>query len=412
MLKPQGSRWGAWKMTGKARASGLREVVAALSHARLASIAATVAGLAVLLTLRDPGLTVDEPLDVRPGRTYVATLQASGWRFFQPGVVERVFRDNAEHPPLGRWLLGLASTLGESFQIMFLGPDPTGLYVLSGRLAPALVFALLVGVVVADSSRRWGHASGIAAGWSLLVMPRVFAHAHLAALDTFLSIFWTLGLLAGARATAPAASTRLDHRGGRTLVARPADKDPRLVALTDPGGLGIHEVAVAKSGQDPAGLEPDRCGAVPRGLALALVRHLDTLDIVLGNVDAACHDPGRVLRPDPGGSRSTLALPVGLFCGHRADRSSVARSSAGSPRAGGIAAWITSPGCWPRPILLFLGLFSTRVPVYDGERLFLHVFPAWAMLIGLGFGRLWQRLGKLRAARYALALLLVAQCYG
>ena len=63
-------------------------------------------------------------------------------------------------------------------------------------------------------------------------------------------------------------------------------------------------------------------------------------------------------------------------------------------------------------IVVFLGLFSTRIPVYDGERLFLHIFPAWAMLIGLGFGRLWQRWGTLRSRRYLLAVLLVTQCYG
>ena len=65
-------------MTRKARADRLRAALAAISHARLGLMAAIVAGLAVLLTLGDPGLTIDEPLDVRPGRTYVATLQASG----------------------------------------------------------------------------------------------------------------------------------------------------------------------------------------------------------------------------------------------------------------------------------------------------------------------------------------------
>ena len=35
-------------------------------------------------------------------------------------------------------------------------------------------------------------------------------------------------------------------------------------------------------------------------------------------------------------------------------------------------------------IALFLVVFSTRVPVYDGERLFLLVFPLWAILIGRG----------------------------
>ena len=167
------------------------------SHIRPAIVAGILAGLAVVLTLDDPGLTVDEPLYVRPGRTYVATCRAVGWRFFDSDVVDRVFRDNAEHPPLGRWLLGLASTLFEPFQIMLKGPDPTGLYVLSARLAPALSFAVLVAVVVAETSRRWGRAAGLSAGWALLVMPRVFAHAHYAALDTFLALFWTLALLAG-----------------------------------------------------------------------------------------------------------------------------------------------------------------------------------------------------------------------
>jgi 4-amino-4-deoxy-L-arabinose transferase-like glycosyltransferase len=33
-----------------------------------------------------------------------------------------------------------------------------------------------------------------------MAMPRVFAHAHLGALDTFLSMTWTAALLAGDRA--------------------------------------------------------------------------------------------------------------------------------------------------------------------------------------------------------------------
>src|SRR4051795_6817858 len=88
---------------------------------RLARALATLAAMAVVLTLADPGLTIDEPLDVRPGRTYVATLRAQGAHFFDRAVVDTVFADNAEHPPLGRWLLGLASTVGEPFEILILG---------------------------------------------------------------------------------------------------------------------------------------------------------------------------------------------------------------------------------------------------------------------------------------------------
>ena len=63
-------------------------------------------------------------------------------------------------------------------------------------------------------------------------------------------------------------------------------------------------------------------------------------------------------------------------------------------------------------IVIFLGIFSTRVPVYDGERLFLHVFPAAAILMGLGFGWLWeQRLSSSRG-RSALAIVLLVQTQG
>src|SRR5262249_22927643 len=63
-------------------------------------------------------------------------------------------------------------------------------------------------------------------------------------------------------------------------------------------------------------------------------------------------------------------------------------------------------------ILAFLLLFSTRVPVYDGERLFLNVFPAWAILIGLGFGWLWNHRRADRSRRAILAIFLLAQGYG
>jgi hypothetical protein len=63
-------------------------------------------------------------------------------------------------------------------------------------------------------------------------------------------------------------------------------------------------------------------------------------------------------------------------------------------------------------ILFFLVLFSTRVPVYDGERLFLHIFPAWALLIGLGFGWLHARAVGSRLARRSLLAFIAVQGTG
>ncbi len=398
-------------MTAKARADRFRETLAAVSHARLGLLAATVAGLAVLLTLGDPGLCIDEPLDVRPGRAYVATLQARGWRFCERASVEQVFRDNAEHPPLGRWLLGLASTLGEPFQVLLCGADPTGLYVLSGRLAPALAFAMLVGVVTAESSRRWSRAAGIGAGWALLVMPRVFAHAHLAALDTFLSLFWTMALLAAARATAPAASTRTIIGAGAfwalalltkihawlllpivaiwvftRLAWQRAFKTMAVWTLT---GVGLFLAGWPWLWYDTLARWKSYWGtSVQR--ATIMVEYFGQ---VMPDRDVPWHYPWVYF---------AVTVPIGLqvlgICG---------LGAGWRQRRGDRFPWLLAA-----TIMVFLGLFSTRIPVYDGERLFLHVFPAWAMLVGLGFGRLWRRWGALRSGRYLLAGLLVMQCHG
>jgi hypothetical protein len=72
----------------------------------------------------------------------------------------------------------------------------------------------------------------------------------------------------------------------------------------------------------------------------------------------------------------------------------------------------------PFPLLLagsigmFLIIFSTRIPVYDGERLFLMVFPLWAVFIGRGFGEAWEKWSGRRLYRVGLLLFLVGQAYG
>jgi hypothetical protein len=63
-------------------------------------------------------------------------------------------------------------------------------------------------------------------------------------------------------------------------------------------------------------------------------------------------------------------------------------------------------------IVGFLVLFSTRVPVYDGERLFLVIFPLWAIVIGRGFGAIWDDLDGRAWLRRALIAATVAQAVG
>jgi 4-amino-4-deoxy-L-arabinose transferase-like glycosyltransferase len=369
------------------------------------------AGLAVIFTLDGPGITVDEPLDVRPGRTYLAALWSEGLHFLDRRVVDRVFRDNAEHPPLGRWLLGIASVIGEPFEVLWKGPDPTGQYVLSGRLAPALAFAALVSVVTRAAAIRWSAASGVAAGFALLAMPRVFAHAHLAALDTFLSLFWTWALLAAEQALRSARPVRAMSAAGAVWALALLIKIHAWVLLPIVGiwsliRLPPRRAAAAVFAWAAVGsslfvigwpwLWYDFWARLPAywgtgvGRVAILVQYFG--QVVLDR-DVPWHYPWFYFLATVPLGLQLLGL-IGLARGWRNRRED------------------------PFPLLLagtiaaFLLLFSTRVPVYDGERLYLNIFPAWALLIGLGFDWLWNHRYSSRCRRVVLALFMVAQGYG
>jgi hypothetical protein len=374
-------------------------------------ILGALAGFLVVITLGGPGLTIDEPLDVRPGRNYLTLLRAQGLGFFSSEIIERTYRDNAEHPPLGRWLLGIASTLGEPFQAQLRGADPTGLYVGAGRLAPALAFAVTVGLVASAAAMRWGRAAGGAAGLSLLLMPRVFAHAHLAALDTFIMLFWTLALIAGDRAMSAGRSVWAGAGAGLVwglalLTKIHAWLLPPLLGAWALVRLGPRHAVSFLLAWTVAGLGLfglgwpwfwyhtwSRLGAYlgTTGPSRAAI-HALYFGRVYADRDLPWHYPWFYF---------AVTVPVGL---HLLGLFGTAR------------AW-RNRRTDPFPLLLlgsigmFLILFSTRTPVYDGDRLFLNVFPAWAILIGLGFGGLWNRWPG-RSWRVALLTFLAMQGYG
>ena len=370
-----------------------------------------LAAAAVILTLDRPGLTVDEPLDVRPGRAYFKILKEEGRRFRTSEAVDRTYRDNAEHPPLGRWLLGLASIVGEPFEVVIKGPDPTASYVLAGRLAPALTFGALVALIAWTGIRRWGLPAGLVAGFSLMAMPRVFAHAHLGALDTFLSFTWTAALLAGERALrarrpipamaaagavwALALLTKIHAwflipiLGAWSLLRLPPRRALAAMAVWGIVGLALFWAGWPWLWYHPW---PRLMAYWGTGVERATIR-VPYLGRVFADRDVPWHYPWVYFAATvPIGLQ--LLGACGIFRGWRRRRED------------------------PIPLLLagtivfFLLLFSTRVPIYDGERLFLHVFPAWALLIGLGFGWLYEELSRNRAARRGLMALLAGQGIG
>jgi 4-amino-4-deoxy-L-arabinose transferase-like glycosyltransferase len=377
---------------------------------RLAWLMGLTAGLAVVLTLGDPGITIDEPLDVRPGRTYVATLKAKGWQFFQPETVRLVFADNAEHPPLGRWLLGLASTLGEPFEFFLGGSDPYSVH--AGRLAPATAFALLVGLVALAAGRRHGRSAAIAAGFALLVMPRVFAHAHLAALDTFLCLFWTLALLQADRALSTRRPiTAMACAGlfwGLALLTKiHAWLLPPIVLAWAIRKIGLARSIPAVVSWTVSGLvvfvagwpwlwyhSLDRAWGYLVGTSLQRVSlHVQYFGRVFADREVPWHYPWFYF---------AVTVPVGL---HLLGLVGLVRGW-NERRGDGFPLLLLAA------ILLFLVLFSTNVAVYDGERLFLVAFPLWAVLIGTGFATAWSASARSAWSRRALVGLLLAQGYG
>jgi len=379
---------------------------------RIALTLGAAAGLAVVMTLADPGITVDEPLDVRPGRRYVETLRKEGWHFFDRRVADRVFRDNAEHPPLGRWLLGLASTLGEPLETLAMGgPDPLGVYVVAGRLAPAAAFAVLVGLVAAAAGRRSGRAGAVAAGFALIAMPRAFAHAHLGALDTFLCLFWALALLTALRAVdADRPGLAMAGAGlawGLALLTKiHAWALPPIVLA-----WALHRLRPVKAlkvcaGWAAAGLAVFALGwpwlwhdswarlsaYLATGLHRAPIRVLYFGKVYLDR-EVPWHYPWFYFAATvPVGLQALGVLGLGLgWRDRRRDPSPLLLAAA---------------------IVLVLALFSLMAPVYDGERLFLIVFPPWAILIGRGFAAAWAATSGRAWSRVALGGVLAAQGYG
>jgi len=152
---------------------------------------------AVLSTLGDVGVTWDEPLYIKASRGYMSWLSV-----LKQGILHGDLRTPLSdaaivqdwmphptlelHPPLGKFLSGLTwaalrGWLGE---------------VTSQRISNALLFSLLVAMIFWMVSEAYDTVSGVFAALCLLLMPRMFFHAHLANIDTTVAITWFVAMYA------------------------------------------------------------------------------------------------------------------------------------------------------------------------------------------------------------------------
>ena len=146
-----------------------------------------LAALAAVLTTiapdgNGPGVTCDEPYHVFQGKQLVTALRQQGPAFFLPENIEQNFDWSLDGPPvqapLGYWILGWTNYLFDPAP-----DDPLAFSISAARFAPAAAFALLILMVGTWTSRREGVLGGTVAAAAVALTPRLFGHAHFAALD-------------------------------------------------------------------------------------------------------------------------------------------------------------------------------------------------------------------------------------
>lgn len=361
-----------------------------------------------------PGLTIDESLNVQQG----VRLEI-GLRYLALGVfdVREVFGQSdalgtymADYPPLGRWLLGVSHNLVTAVARPQ-GWESPFVYA-AGRFASVIAFAVTVFLVGGFTRRRYGAAAGLTAAAGLVLMPRVFGHAHIASLETLIGLFFTATVLSIAERW------------------RPAERVPTRAAVICGTIFGL------------ALLTKIQAVLLPIPIALWALWHWRGKAIlpliVFGATGGTVFfvgwpwlwlDPVGHLFEYLGRSTDRISLPVWYLGRMFADKEApwhypfvlfAVTVPAGLQALGLLGAFVgrREPAvqlvlaCAIFPLLLFA---TPGVAVYDGARLFLVSFPLWAVAIGRGGRVAWNWLrakSSPRVATIALAVFLLGQAYG
>ncbi len=168
--------------------------LALISLAALLSVVATLdpAGDAPFL-FEGPGVTLDEPLNVRPGLYHWRLLSDHGIGFWDPANTKEFFGDPnylADYPPWGRVFLGFWHDV--SLPLLAPADHPGPEVLVCARVGSAVVFAMTVFLCGLAAQRWFGGCAGIVAALCLTLMPRLWAHAHIASIETVLNLVYTL----------------------------------------------------------------------------------------------------------------------------------------------------------------------------------------------------------------------------
>lgn len=371
-----------------------------------------------------PGLTVDESFNVQQGvRLEVGLREWVAGRLTLRELfgTEKELGPNApagyhlpDHPPLGRWLLGVAH------DVVTTVAWPTGwdypVVYAAARFGSALAFAATLFLVARFATRRYGRPSGLCAAGTLALMPRVLGHAHLASLETMVGLTYTATVLCLAphwqppASVPPRAALLAGLLWGLALLTK-----VQAVLLPIPIALwalwhwraravlplalfGVAGGVVCFAGWPWLWLDPfhhvlEYLGRTTDRASLSVWY----LGRTWADKDVPWHYPFVLF---------AVTVPVGFHL------LGLLGIFAGNPPGWKDPAGRLVLACAAFPLLVFA---APGVAVYDGERLFLVAFPLWAVLVGNGGGVAWKWLATRYPARVATAVLVclfATQAYG
>ncbi len=350
-----------------------------------------------------PGLTVDEIFNVDLGAMLADGLLTGDL----PGVI-RAGQTLPDHPPLARLWLGLFH------EMVRLIVPPRGehavLVVAAARFGSAVAFGILVWLVGFTAARWFGNPAGWGAAVGLLLMPRVFGHAHLAALETVLNLTYVAAVISVAQTwsqpTAP--SIRAALLSGLWLGLALLTKI-QAIFIPIPVVIWVivnwrQKALVPLLVWGVTGLVVFVCGwpwlwLDPIGHVLKYLGHASERSVIqvwycgqmFADRDVPWHYPWVLF---------ATTVPIGLhLLGLVGVFARLPPPEANPPKIA--VEWFLLAN-----VLFPLCVFSLPgVAVYDGERLFLIVFPLWAFFIGRGVSAVWNRPGQ-RLPQWSLASLL------
>lgn len=358
-----------------------------------------------------PGLTVDEIFNVQQGVYLVSQARALGWINVVPGTSLEAFRPSngylPDHPPLGRFWLGLHHEL-----TWLIAPphDPDGPFVTAcARTGSATAFVLTLFLIGLFATCWWGRMTGMFTAISLVLMPRVFGHAHLASLETITNLTCTVAVLAGAHlwngSKAPSwrACAVTGALFGLALLTKiQAILIPvpfvlwslwrwRLAAIVPLGIWTVTALVVFMGGWpylwfDTTNHLMEYLGRTTNRMTLSVwyfgTKYTDK--------DVPWHYPFVIFG---------LTVPVALHLLGIYSLFQIARRKV--PDVDALTLDLILPsrardflllGWLVFPLILFA---LPGIAVYDCERLFLTSFPIWAMFIGRGFAALWTQVQQI-----------------